>query len=198
MAGRAKRPYDGSVRRASLAVAVAIGLLSGCSEDGGPERERVQAAPERCELVAQGEGVFVRLTGTRAGELCDEWASSEAATWTEPAGAGEDRRRFRRACVLYRGRTAAGLYAGDSIASVADAKRRCARLLEQGWDELGRPDPALAEEYPSPSPRYPVRCAEGRCVQRGERVSRPRSGSDCAGGRWTFALGGNFGVYRCG
>jgi hypothetical protein len=200
MAAPANRTYDGIVRRATIGVAVAIGLLSGCSEDSAPERERVRAAADRCELVTPREDVFVRLTGERAGGLCAAWLEANAPeTWANPTDAAETQGSFGRVCVLYQGRTAAGLYAADSIASVAEAKRRCAELIESGWDELGRPDPALAKEYPAPSPRYPVRCAEGRCVQRGERVSRPQSGSDCAGGRWTFALSGNqnFGVYRC-
>jgi hypothetical protein len=181
-------------------VGAAIGLLGGCSEDSDPKRERAQPAADRCELVTHREEVFVRLTGERARELCGAWSRPGApGSWTEPSGASENQRSFGRVCVVYHGRTAAGLYAANSIASVAEAKRRCADLIARGWDELGRPDPALAQEYPAPSPRFPVRCAEGRCVQRGERVSRPQSGSDCAGGRWTFALSGNqnFGVYRC-
>jgi hypothetical protein len=200
MAGRPKRTYDGPVRRATIAVGAAIGLLGGCSEDSDPKRERAQPAADRCELVTHREEVFVRLTGERARELCGAWSRPGApGSWTEPSGASENQRSFGRVCVVYHGRTAAGLYAANSIASVAEAKRRCADLIARGWDELGRPDPALAQEYPAPSPRFPVRCAEGRCVQRGERVSRPQSGSDCAGGRWTFALSGNqnFGVYRC-
>ncbi len=144
--------------------------------------------------------MFVRLTGERAGELCEAWAEPGAAgSWTKPEAAGEPRGSFERVCVLYQGRTAAGLYAADSIASVAEAKRSCAGLIDRGWRELGRPDPALATDAAPPNPLLPVRCAEGRCVQQGRRVTRPRSGAECSGGRWTFALSRdqNFGVYRC-
>ena len=87
----------------------------------------------------------------------------------------------------------------DSISSVAQAKSFCSRLLQGGWGELGRPDPALAEDYPSPNADLPVRCAEGRCLQGDHEVDRPASGSACPGGRWSFTLSRdqNFGVYRC-
>jgi hypothetical protein len=176
-------------------------LLAGCMGDDDEDPPvRAQQPPERCDLVARGEQTFVRLSGAQAGELCEAWAGGEGpGSWTKPAGADQPRGDFERVCVVYRGRTAAGFYAADSIASVAQAKRSCGRLLELGWDELGRPDPGLAREYPAPDPSLPVRCAEGSCTQGGERVSRPQNGGDCEGGRWTFALGANqnFGVYRC-
>ena len=190
----------GRVRRSIIAAAAVLGLLVGCSEDSEPQRQQAQQPPQRCELVARDRQVFVRLTGTRAGELCEAWSQTSApGSWTKPTGASQPGQSFERVCVLYRGHSAAGLYAADSISSVARAKRSCSRLLQTGWGELGRPDPALAEEYASPSPDLPVRCAEGSCLQQGKRVSRPESGADCPGGRWTFALSRdqNFGVYRC-
>jgi hypothetical protein len=102
------------VRRAIIAVAAALALVGGCSDDTAPEAERVQAATERCELGTRGEKVFVRLTGERAGELCGAWSRADApGSWTEPTGASDSTGSFRRVCVLYRGRTAAGLYAAD-------------------------------------------------------------------------------------
>ena len=189
--------------RGALIVAMAgIVLLAGCFGDGDGDREpeRVQQPRERCDLVARGQETFVRLTGEGAEDLCESWARGGGpGSWTRPASKQQPSGGFERVCVVYRGRTAAGLYAGDSIASVAQAKAFCGWLLERGWGELGRPDPALAREYPAPDPSLPVRCAEGRCVQAGQRVSRPLTGAECQGGRWTFTLGGsqNFGVYRC-
>jgi hypothetical protein len=190
----------GSVRGALIVAMVWLGLLAGCAGEGDSESERAQEPRERCDLVARGEQMFVRLSGKRAGKLCAAWTGEDAPVdWREPASAGEPSGGFERVCVLYRGGTAAGLYAADSIASVAQAKGFCGRLIAQGWGELGRPDPALAREYPPPDSGLPVRCAEGRCTQGGERVSRPRTGAECPGGRWSFTLSGNqnFGVYRC-
>jgi hypothetical protein len=187
--------------RGALIVAVAgVVLLAGCFGDDDSDPERAQQPRERCDLVARGQETFVRLTGERAGELCESWTSgSGPGSWTKPATPPQPSGGFERVCVVYRGSTAAGLYAADSISSVAQAKAFCGRLLERGWGELGRPDPALAREYPPPDSSLPVRCAEGRCTQGGERVSRPQTGAECPAGRWTFALGGNqnFGVYRC-
>ena len=192
--------YHAPVRKAIIVGVAALGLLCGCSDDSEPERGSTQLPPQRCELVTREQQVFVRLTGERASELCTAWSQPGVpGGWTEPMEPTVPDRDFERVCVLYRGRSAAGLYAADSISSVAQAQGLCAGLLDRGWDELGRPDPALTKEYAPPSPWVPVRCAEGRCVQRGRRVSRPRSGSECAGGRWTFALSRdqNVGVYRC-
>ena len=187
--------------RGALIVAVAgLGLLAGCFGGGDGEPERAQQPRAGCDLVAPGERVFVRLSGERAGALCETWTLGDAPVrWTRPETASTAAGDFERVCVLYRGRTAAGMYAADSIASVAQAKGFCGRLLAGGWGELGRPDPALAKEYPPPDPDLAVRCAEGRCTQAGERVSRPQTGAECPGGRWTFALtrDQNFGVYRC-
>jgi hypothetical protein len=188
------------VRLALIGALAGVVLLAGCFGDGDPEPDRVQQPAERCDLVAQGQETFVRLTGDRAGELCEAWAQGNGpGSWSKPATAPQPNGGgFERVCVLYRGRTAAGLYAADSIASVAQAKAFCGRLLERGWGELGSPDPALAREYPPPSSSLPVRCAEGRCTQGGARVSRPQTGAPCPGGRWIFTLGNqNFGVYRC-
>ena len=188
------------MRGALIVVVVCLGLLAGCFGNGDSGPERTQQPRERCDLVARGEQMFVRLSGERAGELCAAWTGEDApGDWREPPSAPDTSGEYERVCVLYRGRTAAGLYAADSIASVAQAKGFCGRLLARGWGELGRPDPALAREYPPPDSGLPVRCAEGRCTQDGERVSRPHSGAECPGGRWTFALSGNqnFGVYRC-
>jgi hypothetical protein len=178
-----------------------LGLLCGCSDDDDvPKRGSAQLPPQRCELEARDKQVFVRLTGTRARELCADWSQPGApGDWIEPSAPADPDQDFNRVCVLYRGRSAAGLYAADSISSVARAKRFCTRLLQDGWGELGRPDPALAEEYPAPNTDLPVRCAEGRCLQGDQEVDRPASGSACAGGRWSFTLSRdqNFGVYRC-
>jgi hypothetical protein len=188
--------------RGALIVAMAgLMLLAGCFGDGDTKTKRAQQPRERCDLVGRGQDTFVRLTGERAGELCESWTRGGGlGGWTRPATSPRSGEGFERVCVVYRGRTAAGLYAADSISSVAQAKGFCGRLLERGWGELGRPDPALAREYPAPDSSLPVRCAEGRCTQAGQRVSRPQTGAACADGRWTFALSGsqNFGVYRCG
>jgi hypothetical protein len=187
------------VRWALIVALAGVVLLAGCFGDDDSEPERAQRPSQRCDLVARGQETFVRLSGERAGELCEAWARG-SGPWTRPVtDAQPNGGGFDRVCVLYRGRTAAGLYAADSISSVAQAKAYCGRLLERGWGELGRPDPALAREYPPPGSSLPVRCAEGRCTQGGERVSRPQTGAACPGGRWTFTLGGdqNFGVYRC-
>ena len=192
--------YDAPVGKAIFFALAALGILCGCSDEGEPERTGSQAPPEKCELTTREQQVFVRLTGERASELCSAWSRPDApGGWTEPTGPREPDQRFQRVCVLYRGRSAAGLYAANSISSVAQAKGLCAGLLDRGWDELGLPDPALTKEYAPPSAGAPVRCAEGRCVQGGRPVRRPRSGSECAGGRWTFALSRDqqFGVYRC-
>jgi hypothetical protein len=197
--GRTK-PTMERVRGALIVMMAGLGLLAGCFGDGDEEPERTQQPRTRCDLVGPGERTFVRISGERARELCEAWTQKGApGSWTRPAAPPESDGGFERACVVYRGRTAAGLYAADSISSVAQAKRVCGRLLARGWGELGRPDPALARDYPAPDPGLPVRCAEGRCSQGGERVSRPQTGAECEGGRWTFALGGgqNFGVYRC-
>ena len=191
----------GRVRGALIVAVVGVGLLAGCFGDGDSGSEGAQQSRERCDLVARGEQMFVRVSGERAGELCAAWTAEDApGDWTEPGSAPKSRGGYERVCVLYRGRTAAGMYAADSIASVAQAKHFCGRLLARGWGELGRPDPALAREYPAPDSSLPVRCAEGRCTQAGERVSRPHTGTECAGGHWTFTLSGNqnFGVFRCG
>jgi hypothetical protein len=189
------------VRLALIGALAGVVLLAGCFGDDDPEPDRAQQPPQRCDLVARGQETFIRLTGERAGELCEAWAQGDGpGSWSKPAAAPQPNRGgFERVCVLYRGRTAAGLYAADSISSVAEAKAHCGLLLDRGWGELGRPDPALAREYPPPGSSLPVRCAEGRCTQGGERVSRPHTGAACPGGRWTFTLGGdqNFGVYRC-
>jgi hypothetical protein len=177
-----------------------LGLLCGCSGDDDAPKRGSAPPPQRCELVARDQQVFVRLTGTRARELCADWSQPGApGDWTEPSSSAEPDQAFDRMCVLYRGRSAAGLYAADSISSVARAKRFCIRLLQDGWGELGRPDPALAEDHPAPNADLPVRCAEGRCLQRGRRVGRPATGAACPGGRWSFTLSRdqNFGVYRC-
>ena len=130
-----------------------LGLLCGCSDDDDvPKRESAQLPPQRCELEARDKQVFVRLTGTRARDLCADWSQPGApGDWIEPSAPADPDQDFNRVCVLYRGRSAAGLYAADSISSVARAKRFCTRLLQDGWGELGRPDPALAEEYPAPN-----------------------------------------------
>jgi hypothetical protein len=188
--------------RGALIVALAgVVPLVGCFGDDDSQPDRAQQRSQRCDLVARGQEMFVRLTGERAGELCEAWAQGNGpGSWSKPAAAPRPNGGgFERVCVLYQGRTAAGLYAADSISSVAQAKAYCGRLLDRGWGELGRPDPALAREYPPPGTDLPVRCAEGRCTQDGQRVSRPLTGAACPGGRWTFTLGGNqnFGVYRC-
>jgi hypothetical protein len=187
------------VRLVMIAALAGLGVLCGCSDDSEPERQDARVPTPRCELVTDRQQVFVRLTGESAGELCGAWSTPGAdGGWTRPTAA-QPGGSFERVCVLYRGRTAAGLYAAGSISSVAQAKGFCGRLLDRGWDELGSPDPTLAMDYPAPSPLLPVRCAEGRCIQGDRRVSRPQSGSDCPGGRWTFALSRdqNSGVYRC-
>ena len=185
------------VRLALIGALAGVVLLAGCFGDDDSEPDRSQQL-QRCDLVARGQETFIRLTGERAGELCELWTEG-SGPWTRPAAVSQLNGGFERVCVLYRGQTAAGLYAADSISSVAQAKAHCGRLMARGWGELGRPDPALAREYPPPGSSLPVRCAEGRCTQGGERVSRPHTGAQCPGGRWTFVLSGdqNFGVYRC-
>ena len=57
--------------RGALIVAVAgFGLLTGCFGSGDQEPERAQQARAGCDLVAPMQQVFVRLSGERAGALC--------------------------------------------------------------------------------------------------------------------------------
>jgi hypothetical protein len=107
--------------------------------------------------------------------------------------------------VLYRERTAAGLYAAEGIAPREQALRVCGTLLDRGWRELSSPADApgweqRVRDQPAPDHFSAVRCSEGLCRQRGDLVSRPQAGARCGTGRrWTFQLDAQAaaGVFRC-
>jgi hypothetical protein len=88
-----------------------LALLCGCTDDDdAPKRESARLPPQRCELVARDQQVFVRLTGTRARELCADWSQPGApGDWIVPSAPADPDQAFDRVCVLCRGRSAAGL-----------------------------------------------------------------------------------------
>ena len=172
-------------------VAAAGALLAGCSseEEQAPQRETrtAQAQDQPCELYLGERGVFVRVAGEGAAETCRRWEGSPApgGRWSLTADSGSED-RFERVCVVYQGKTSAGLYATPTIATNGRAKEICGDLISRGWGELSGPSEPTPPE-PQPSDLAPVRCSEGRCSQGGKPVARPEEGRLCDGGAWTYA-----------
>jgi hypothetical protein len=197
----ANRAYGGRMRF-TVALAAAAALLAGCGGGDGPPVETAEQATA-CELHLSGGPVFVRFAGKQAADRCDNWIRG-GSTWSRTKRA-RARGDFRRVCVLYRERTAAGLYAADGIAPREQALRVCGSLLDRGWRELSSPADApgweqRVRDQPAPNRFSAVRCSEGLCRQRGELVARPQAGARCGPGRrWTFKLGAQAaaGVFRC-
>jgi hypothetical protein len=193
------------VRRLILIVAAAT-LLAGCTSDDGPERQpedqraAAEALPEPCELYLTDRGVFVRFAGEEARGACRRWAAGRPSEgrWARTADTASDQ-HFERVCVVYRGRTSAGLYATPTITTHGRAKEICGGLISRGWGELNRPSAPQGPE-PHPSDLAAVRCSEGICTQGGKPVARPAEGSLCDGGAWSYAgltRDQEAGLWRC-
>jgi hypothetical protein len=188
---------SGSGRPAACLVLAALGtLLAACSWDDDPElSDRARA----CSLFMRGHGVSVRLAGARAGAVCSKWLADRG--WSRGAGGDADT-SFERVCVVFRSDTGAALYATGRRGSLREAEGVCDSLVSEGWSELKPPktEPSGRESVPEPSRFDPVRCAEGRCFQRGAEVAQPAEGADCGEGAWTYvgiSRDGQAGVYRC-
>ena len=180
--------------RRIILVAAAGALLAGCSsgDEEAPTRDTrdtraARAGGQPCELYLRGLGVFVRVAGEEAQETCRRWEGTPApgGRWSPTADTGSED-RFERVCVVYRGRTSAGLYATQTIATNGRAREVCGGLISRGWGELSGPSTPTPPE-PQPSDLAPVRCSEGLCTQGGKPVARPDEGRLCDGGAWTYA-----------
>jgi hypothetical protein len=192
--------------RFPIALLLAAVPLAGCMSDDAPAPMVFKPRPEPCEVHLTGSPVFVRFAGDRSAKNCESWTSRRAdgrKVWSAKRGVDGDE-RFRRVCVVSEGHTAAGLYAAGGIAPLERARQVCGTLLDRGWRELGAPTntPEFADqanEQPPPDRFSPVRCAEGRCRQRGRLVARPKLRAACGEGRWAFRLDAvaGVGVYRC-
>jgi hypothetical protein len=189
-----------------MLIVAAVTLLAGCTSDDEAERRSegpqaaAEALPEPCELYLSDRGVFVRFAGEEARGACRRWAATRASEgrWARTADTAADQ-RFERVCVVYRGRTSAGLYATPTIATHGRAKQICGGLISRGWGELNRPS-ARPEPEPHASDLAPVRCSEGVCTQGGKPVARPAEGSLCDGGAWSYAgltSDQEAGLWRC-
>jgi hypothetical protein len=188
---------SGSRRPAACLVVAALAiLLAACSsDDDGPKGDR----PRSCSLYMRDEGVSIRLAGARAGAVCWEWLADKG--WSRGAGGDADT-SFERVCVVFRSDTGAALYATGKRGSLREAERVCDSLVGEGWSELKPPrtETSGGESAREPSRFDPVRCAEGRCLQRGAEVAQPTDGADCGEGGWTYvgiSRDGQAGVYRC-
>jgi hypothetical protein len=188
-----------------LAMALAATLLVGCTSDDDDNESRVDRA-RPCDLYLRDQGVSVRMAGKGAERTCTSWLASRAeggGSWSRAAGADADS-GFERVCVVFRGETAAGLYSTAQPGSLGRAEDVCSSLTTKGWEELN-PRRAPSSETDStgerePSWVAPVRCAEGRCFQRGKGVAQPPEGAVCGEGLWTYigiSSDGQAGVYEC-
>jgi hypothetical protein len=188
------------------AVAIAATLVAGCtSDDDEEDGSRVDGA-RPCNLFLRDQGVSVRMAGEGAGRTCTSWLASRAeggGTWSRTAGGDADS-GFERVCVIFRGDTAAGLYSTAKPGSVERAEDVCTSLASRGWKELNPPRNVSSapdsDAKPEASWFAAVRCAEGRCVQRGKAVAQPPEGAECGEGHWTYvgiSSDGQAGVYRC-
>ena len=193
--------------RYSIALLLAASVLAGCmSSEKAPAPVVFKPRPEPCEVHMANASVFVRFAGQRSVKTCTTWARSREGgrtVWSAPRRAASEG-AFRRVCVVSRGNTAAGLYAGSGIAPQERAREVCGDLLDRGWSELGGPPDATefaqrADDQPPADRSAPVRCAEGLCRQRGRLVARPKLKAPCGEGRWRFELDAvaGVGVYRC-
>ena len=189
--------------RAKVALAAVAALLAGCGDDGDEPPVETTSQAAACELYLSDQPVFLRFAGERAAARCDSFSAGQGA-WSRArtTSAGDD---FRRVCVLYQGRSAAGLYAAGGIGPREEALQMCSTLLERGWRELSSPADtpgweARIRDQPPPDPSAAVRCSEGLCEQGDGLVARPSNGARCGSGRrWTFELDTEaaVGVFRC-
>ena len=196
-------PY-GQRMRARVAAALAAFVVVGCSSDDEDGRRVDRARP--CDIYLREQGVSARLAGEGAGRACTSWLAGRAeggGSWSRAAGADADS-GFERVCVVYRGDTAAGLYSTAKPGSVGRAEDVCTSLADRGWEELGPPRTSSSEPDSNAAPAASwfaaVRCAEGRCFQRGEEVAQPPEGAECGEGRWTYigiSSDGQAGVFEC-
>jgi hypothetical protein len=147
--------------RFTVALAAAA-LFAGCGGGDDPPVETAQQATA-CELHLSGGPVFVRFAGSQAADRCDSWIRG-GSTWSRTKSA-RARGDFRRVCVLYRERTAAGLYAADGIAPREQALG-CAALCSTaagGSCRLRPTRPAGSSEFATSRRRTASRrCAAGR------------------------------------
>jgi hypothetical protein len=189
-----------------MAIAVAATLVAGCTSDDDEEDEGRVDRARPCDLFLREQGVSVRMAGQGAGRTCTSWLASRAeggGTWSRTAGGDADS-GFERVCVIFRGDTAAALYSTAKPGSVERAEDVCTGLASRGWKELNPPRTVSSapdsDAQPEASWFAAVRCAEGRCVQRGKGVAQPREGAECGEGHWThvgISSDGQAGVYRC-
>jgi hypothetical protein len=168
-------------------------------DDNGSRVDRARA----CDLYLRDQGVSVRMAGQTAERTCTAWVAGPGEGWSRTAGADADS-GYERVCVVFRGTTAAGLYSTAQPGSVTRAEHVCTRLTGEGWNELNPPRTASTSTdtsgEPEPSWFAPVRCAEGRCTQKGKPVAQPPEGTPCGEGRWTYvgvSSDGQAGVYDC-
>jgi hypothetical protein len=189
----------------AVALALVVMPAGGCMSDddeNGPEVDR--AGP--CDLYVRDQGVSVRMAGKGAGRTCTSWlagGSEGGESWSRTAGGDADS-AFERVCVVFRGDTAAALYATAQPGSPNKAKDVCTGLASEGWRELNPPRNVSSspdsDAEPEASWFAPVRCAEGRCAQRGKAVAQPPEGAECGEGLWTYvgiSGDGQAGVYEC-
>jgi hypothetical protein len=196
-------PYGQGMRR-WVAIALAAFVVVGCSSDDDDGRRADPA--QSCDLYLSDQGVSARLAGEGAGRTCTSWLAGRAeggGSWSRAAGADADS-GFERVCVVYRGDTAAGLYSTAGPGSLGRAEDVCSRLADRGWEALSPPRTASSEPDSNAEPEASwfaaVRCAEGRCFQRGGEVAQPPEGAECGEGRWTYigvSSDGQAGVYEC-
>jgi hypothetical protein len=187
---------SGPRRPAACLVLAVLAILAACSsDDDGPEVDRARS----CHVYMRDQGVSVRLAGARAGAVCREWLADRG--WSRGAGGDADT-SFERVCVVFHSDTGAALYATGKRGSLRAAEGVCDSLVGEGWSELKPPrtETSGRESAPEPSRFDPVRCAEGRCLQRGTEVAGPAEGADCGEGVWTYvgiSRDGQAGVYQC-
>ena len=178
-----------------------LGLLAGCFGDGDSDSERAAAAGD-VDLVARGEQMFVRLSGERAGKLCAAWTGEDAPVdWRKPGFCrGAERRVRARLCPVPRSHSSRAVRGGlDRERGAGEGLLRSPDRARLGLSSAA-PDPRACEG----STRLPTQaspCAAPRyAAPRGASAwSRPRTGAECPGSRWSFTLSGNqnFGVHRC-
>jgi hypothetical protein len=171
--------------------------MSDDDDDGRVDRARP------CDLYLRDKGVSVRMAGGGAERTCTAWVAARGEGWSRTAGADADS-GYERVCVVFRGSTAAGLYSTAQPGSVTRAEHVCTRLRGEGWKALNQPQTTSTSTDSSGEPEAswfaPVRCAEGRCRQKGKAVAQPPEGATCGDGLWTYigiSSDGQFGVYEC-
>jgi hypothetical protein len=188
----------------AVALVLVATLVGGCMSDDDDDG-RVDRAGS-CDLYIRDQGVSVRMAGRGAERTCSSWLAGRpeaGESWSRAAGGDADS-GFERVCVVFRGGTAAGLYSTAQLGSLDKAEDVCTTLTGEGWKELNPPQNASSSPDSNGAPEAswfaPVRCAEGRCAQRGKAVAPPWEGSECGEGLWTYvgiSSDGQYGVYRC-